>query len=487
MSLALQHLWLSAVALGVAVFVMRRQTLGAEARSWLLLALLAASVLVPIAAVVPRSPTGVGSAAIATARAASPPPSAAGVDEPIAATAAAGQPIRVAVPPTFAAALALVWLLGALVPCLRLYRGVLRARRLRQAALPAPALEALCGEALPRGVRIAVTADAGPMLVGLRRPCILVPEALVATLDAAALADVLRHEIAHVRRGDLWSCTLERIALAMFWWNPLLRRIADRLDLARETACDARAAGGAASELGYAESLFASVEQLLAAPPRAALAVGMLGHGRQLESRIDSLIARAGSTVPRRHYGAAEWGTAALVLIIAALAAPPRVHSAATRPAASAVARVSAKAEPDARIARLVAAVASDEAQRVRDLVAAGVDIDGMEAGHGTALMYASWNNDLEMARLLLSLGADPDRGAPGKGSPLVIAAGLGHRALVELLVEAGADVNRGVRYAGTPLVNALRNGEAEVAEYLLDRGARFDVPAEPATPQPGT
>jgi TonB family protein len=52
------------------------------------------------------------------------------------------------------------------------------------------------------------------------RPVVLLPvEALEWT--AERLRVVLLHEFAHVRRGDLWTHAMARLATLLYWWNPL--------------------------------------------------------------------------------------------------------------------------------------------------------------------------------------------------------------------------------------------------------------------------
>lgn len=74
---------------------------------------------------------------------------------------------------------------------LRLRRGLAEARPVGRsiAGVPCPVLE---------------RPHLGPMVVGALRPRIVVPSELVAPDQAPALACVLGHEIAHVRRADAW-------------------------------------------------------------------------------------------------------------------------------------------------------------------------------------------------------------------------------------------------------------------------------------------
>ncbi|WP_032973338.1 M56 family metallopeptidase, partial [Stenotrophomonas maltophilia] len=152
---------------------------------------------------------------------------------------------------------------------------------------------------VPAHVTIATCAVDGPMVVGLWHPQILLPRPLLARLDNNVLRDIVRHEVAHLQRRDLWTSTLLRAGTALFWWNPLLHLAQARLAVLREMACDARAAMQAREPLDYAGSLLASVEQLQALREEApTLALGMFSARSQLAQRIDQLV-DAGPPTPR--------------------------------------------------------------------------------------------------------------------------------------------------------------------------------------------
>lgn len=74
-----------------------------------------------------------------------------------------------------------------------------------------------------------------PMLTGLLRPAVLLPSQ---SLPDDALRMVLRHELTHLRRGDLWSKALLLAASCVHWFNPLVHRLARLADTDCELACD---------------------------------------------------------------------------------------------------------------------------------------------------------------------------------------------------------------------------------------------------------
>lgn len=142
--------------------------------------------------------------------------------------------------------LAAFWLAGIAVAFLRLGRALRRLRRLLAGARPvtegrlAATLVALCRRLRlrPPGL-LASTAVRSPLVVGPARPRVLLPEAGLAEMSAAEAEMVLCHELAHLRRRDLWLGWLPSLARTIFFFHPLAALAAREYALAREAACDA--------------------------------------------------------------------------------------------------------------------------------------------------------------------------------------------------------------------------------------------------------
>lgn len=74
-----------------------------------------------------------------------------------------------------------------------------------------------------------------PMLAGLLRPVILLPEPLP---QSAPLECALRHELTHFRRRDIPLKALVLWVKALHWFNPLMWLMARAVEQDTELACD---------------------------------------------------------------------------------------------------------------------------------------------------------------------------------------------------------------------------------------------------------
>ncbi len=74
-----------------------------------------------------------------------------------------------------------------------------------------------------------------PMLTGLLHPCILLPEHAV---QDDALRLILKHELCHFRRGDLFCKLIWIGCRAIHWFNPLMPLLMRQMEQDCELACD---------------------------------------------------------------------------------------------------------------------------------------------------------------------------------------------------------------------------------------------------------
>jgi Zn-dependent protease with chaperone function len=149
----------------------------------------------------------------------------------------------------------------------------------------------------------------GPMVVGLLSPRVVLPEGMLEPANRTALAHVLRHEAAHVRRRDSWlSATIEALTIVAWPVAPVWIA-AWRVRHLIELACDelALAGAGAAERRLYGHTLLDLAEVRLSGSP----AAGPLHFGRALRDRIEALASQRHWAYPAQ---AAIVGGAAVAL-----------------------------------------------------------------------------------------------------------------------------------------------------------------------------
>ena len=123
---------------------------------------------------------------------------------------------------------------------------------------------------------------------------------------------------------------------------------------------------------------------------------------------------------------------------------------------------------------QLISAASEGQTERVIQLVAAGVNIDGWGSHTLTALHAAIANGHSETVRTLIAKGADIRAPASALGDPpLHTATLMGNSEIVKILLSAGAEVNARNRGGDTPLLIASFTCRCpNVVSLLLENGA---------------
>lgn len=97
----------------------------------------------------------------------------------------------------------------------------------------------------------------------------------------------------------------------------------------------------------------------------------------------------------------------------------------------------------------------------------------------GDALRRAASVGDLAKVKELLAAGADVNAANTYGGTALAFASDKGHAAIVDLLLERGANPNtKDTFYQATPLTWAVMHGHLEVVRSLLAKGAQGESEA---------
>lgn len=225
-------------------------------------------------------------------------------------------------------ALGLLWMIGATAILLALAVAALRIRKLAGDARPVDdnrMIERLVHAKRHFGIRRPIALVVSPhewmpITWGLMRPTIMLPASAAAWLDThpTRLDAVLVHEMAHIARWDAGAQRLARVAVALFWFNPLVWLAARRARLERERACDDAVLAHGLRATDYASDLV-SLAQTLVLPSRTAGTALAMARRSQLEQRIGALL--DGRVSRRRASGISQLLAAALVLLMLPVAA----------------------------------------------------------------------------------------------------------------------------------------------------------------------
>ena len=218
------------------------------------------------------------------------------------------------------AALPWVWAAGAVACTLWQWGRYLVFRRgLEKLSAPAQAWQedlwqeacAAAGVARPPRLR-ACHGLTGPVMAGLGRPVLYLP----AEMPPARLELAMRHEAAHLRRGDLWVKALARLCCRLHWFDPLCALHAARLSRACEYACDEQAAAGLdeSGRRAYGLLLLDAAQSR----PLPAGAAGLGGCQKELKARLAALLHPA---APGRRFTAGVAAALAAALCLSACTA----------------------------------------------------------------------------------------------------------------------------------------------------------------------
>ena len=302
-----------------------------------------------------------------------------------------------------------------------------------------------------------------PIVVGLLRPMILLPAAMIGGLSVHQLEAVLAHEMAHIRRFDLCVSLTQRLIESTFFFHPAVWLVSRQIDIEREKVADDIALRAGCDPTEYADSLLRVAE--LSAELHASIgsvagdsawqnvsALAMTGNPRSgLRSRIVRLLGpdanqtiREGPTFP----------VVGATLVVVFLLVTTALTVNGDLPLKNDSADELSQAVRDA----FAAAIKANDVHEVEKLLLAEpmlANADLREAehrdvfSHGHPLHKACEHNHAEVATLLLKHGADADGPGPDPndrpvhGMPLHYAAAEHQNyRLANVLLDHGATPN---------------------------------------------
>jgi beta-lactamase regulating signal transducer with metallopeptidase domain len=437
---------------------------------------------------------------------------------------------------SFPRLLLLLWASGSLVGLIVLLAGVARLAAVLAGSVPVPdgtwrRLAGLISSeyGLKSVVHLLESRNSSVLVTwGALRPRVVLPAGSAEWPEQRARI-VLRHELAHIRRGDWIVQMIAQTLRILYWFNPVVWIVCRRLRLESECACDDTVLADDIKGHEYAEHLL-DLARVLNRPGQSWSAALTMARPSTIERRfsvmlnpglnrcpvtrfallsmvftglaITLFLSAASTATPIRTTAASPLSATSEATIMperaptaVPISVPAPIESAATPgaepapvepgpPAISIVAEgtqnwalgMSFQRRRGSALDRALFEVAEEgEIADIDELLRAGANVNAVIIGDGTPLMAAAGDGHLEAVQLLLNRGADPNLAVPGDGNALIVAASEGHIDVVRLLLDRGADPNAAVPGDGNPLIAAASEGHADIVALLLDRGANID------------
>lgn len=193
-------------------------------------------------------------------------------------------------------AIAALWLIGCGAMAIRWIVAWTRLQRLIRQSKPANSIDvesaflAACRASRcdSQAVRLVTSPSiATPVVAGILRPTIVVPETLLGSVSYQQLILIFVHELAHIARRDQLMLVLQHVARVLFWAHPLVERVCQRLTQSSEEICDNHVLSQSSTK-AYSQTLLVVAE--LATGRRNPLGtIGVVG-GWSLTERIAGLL-----------------------------------------------------------------------------------------------------------------------------------------------------------------------------------------------------
>lgn len=128
-----------------------------------------------------------------------------------------------------------------------------------------------------------------PLLAGLRHTKIVMPHSLLDDKSPAQLRMMVAHELAHIKRRDLWWAWLAIIARVLFFFHPLAWLAKKESRLTEEMAADELAVTVCRLKPVEYAGMLVEVAAKLVLPQKEELVVAVVGSHRTLKRRLQAM------------------------------------------------------------------------------------------------------------------------------------------------------------------------------------------------------
>lgn len=320
---------------------------------------------------------------------------------------------------------------------------------------------------IPNAVSLRLSQEVDvPVTWGVIAKRVILPECC-SEWTPSGLEHVLRHELAHVKRLDAFSQLLAEMACALYWFNPLVWKVAKAMRLDCEIACDDIVLASGIRPADYASELVSFAADLRFGRVRQ---TGLtLVHRPEIEHRLQAIL---NNKLRRRLPRVAVFGLVVVAMGAVGIAA---VHL--QEPVQSG--RLT-KGFVNSKVIAFMQVLAAGDAASAERMAQADPALVNESGPNGEtplmAVLMSNTRNKEQLAKMVVGLGANVNARDEGVGlTPLSLA--VRNPSIVRLLIANGADVHirdvygRGpIDYAafGTPW-DAEQRASADV---LLRNGA---------------
>jgi len=283
-----------------------------------------------------------------------------------------------------------------------------------------------------------------PAVCGLFRPTVLIPASLAEKLSPEALRATLIHELAHIKRGDLWVNVVQTFLQVIYFYNPLVWFANSVIRRVCEEAVDETvlvALGGQAKN--YSNTLIDIGEMAFWRADLGLRLIGVAESKKALQWRIKHMLTRP---IPK----SSKLGALSIIVIftIAAVLLP----MARAQKVDEGSKPVATESEGKATQSLHEAAYAGD-IEQVKLLISSGADVNSRDEEGRTPLHRA---RRIEVVQLLIEAGADVNAKDNDGATPLHVAGGARRLAVVESLISKGADITAKTQDGLSPVDAAM-------------------------------
>jgi probable HAF family extracellular repeat protein len=168
------------------------------------------------------------------------------------------------------------------------------------------------GQTVQLGISDAVKV---PTAIGIWKPLVLIPQTLYAEGNRQHFDNIIIHELAHIKRRDSLIHLLGSLAVALYWFHPLVHLAQRSLIAAREFACDDWVVKTIDAPVAYASTLMEATARM---KPGIAAALGI---GMAQLNNVAGRIERVLHSRPKESPDINPWTAALVALCIAILGA----------------------------------------------------------------------------------------------------------------------------------------------------------------------